>query len=50
MCVYMGVSVDACFQVKSDQEHEALVIADLGYVCVYICYVDSETNYHRCKL
>ena len=33
----MCVRVDACFQVKSGQEHKALVIAGMGYESVYIC-------------
>ena len=43
----------ACFEVKSGQERKALDIAGMGNECVYICFdifVDSGTNYHRCKL
>ena len=52
VCVYgcgcMCVRVDACFKVKSGQKLKALVIAKMGNECVYICFVDSGTNYHRC--
>ena len=37
-CECMCVRVDVCFLVKSGQERKALVIAVLGYECVYICF------------
>ena len=54
MCVYgcgcMCERVDACFYVKSGQEIKALIILEIGYECVYICFVGNGTNCHRCKL
>ena len=27
-----------------------MVIAKMGNECVYICFIDNGTNYHRCKM
>ena len=54
MVVYMGVGVYLCVWMRvfklSVQELKALVIAGMGNKCVYICFIDSGTNCHRCKL
>ena len=44
------MGVDVCFKVKICHEHKALVITVMGSECVYICFVDSGTNNHCCKL